>query len=415
MESLKELIHQRNKAVAEARAILEKADKEKRGLSKEEEATYERWDNDIDALNDKIAEKRIASGSGRQTAPSQLRGGSEALKVSLRGRDMEFAPGTPEHLRGSDKYAETFAYHLTGGLIGRQHLALQIGKKNKGGYLAPTQMAAGMIKFLDDNVFMRQLATVETIGTAVSLGAVTYDSDPGDADWTTEIRVADMDEDDDTTVGMREFVPHEFTKLLTWSRKLARSVPSFISFLQQRLGYKFAITEEKAYLTGDGAQKPLGIFVASDQGIPTSRDVTSSAATSFTGDDLWDMFFELKTGYQSNATWVASRAWLKRVRKLKDGSGAYIFAPGLNGMPGTVCDRPVVLSEHSPTTFTAGQYVSVLGDFRVGYWICDSLEQEYEDVSLLFTLKNKGGTLARKETDAQPVLAEAFVRQKLGA
>jgi HK97 family phage major capsid protein len=30
-----------------------------------------------------------------------------------------------------------------------------------------------------------------------------------------------------------------------------------------RLAYKMSVTQEKAYLTGDGNQKPLGVFTAS--------------------------------------------------------------------------------------------------------------------------------------------------------
>jgi HK97 family phage major capsid protein len=43
------------------------------------------------------------------------------------------------------------------------------------------------------------------------------------------------------------------------------------------LGYKFGVTEEKAFLTGDGSGKPLGVFTASASGISTARDVTASA------------------------------------------------------------------------------------------------------------------------------------------
>jgi HK97 family phage major capsid protein len=415
VESLKDLIEQRNKALHDARAILDKADKEKRALSAEEHAHYERFDADVDRLNDKIAERRIKGVSGRQTAPSELRTPSakETLKIQLRGRELEFKPGTDEHLRGTAEYAEAFAHVISGGNVGR--LAMQVSKGPKGGYLAPTQMAAGMIKFLDDNVFMRQLATVQTITQAVSLGAVSYDSDPADADWSAEVLVSDMTPDDTATVGKRELTPHLCSKLVDWSEKLARTVPSFISFLVQRMGYKFAVTEEKAFLSGDGVQQPLGIFVADAAGVPTTRDITAAAATSFTADNLWDMAFNLKDQYRRNAQWVVSREFVKRVRKLKLGDSQYIWMPGLSGQPDTICDRPVNQSEFAPSTFTAEQYVAVLADFKAGYWIVDALDMELKDVSLLLTLKNKGGTKGSKETDGQPVLAEAFTRLKLAA
>jgi hypothetical protein len=54
-----------------------------------------------------------------------------------------------------------------------------------------------------------------------------------------------------------------------------------------RLAYKFGVTQEKAYLTGDGNQKPLGVFTASNDGISTGRDVsTGNTTTAITFDGL---------------------------------------------------------------------------------------------------------------------------------
>lgn len=410
MKSLKELIDARNKAVADARKILDGAKDGK--LSAEQEEQYNRADQEIDRLQTEIDQKR-AQGN-RQVPPSRpgLNGSNQEVRLNL-GKyrpEMVLSAGTPEHQRASKEYEESFAYYLSGGSCGRQSLGLQVSNKSKGGILAPTTMAAGIIKFLDDMVFMRQLATVETLGSAVSLGAVSYDQDPNDADWTAEVRATDMDEDDSAQWGDREMVPHLLTKLVKWSEKLARSVPSLLTFIQQRMAYKFAVTEEKAYLTGDGNQKPLGVFVASNSGIPTSRDIVASAANAFASDDVWKVFFNLKEQYQRSATWIVSREFVSRLRRLKTTDNQYIWQPGMNGVPGTICDRPYVMSEHCPATYTTGLYVAILADFKTGYWIADALDMSFQDVSLLFALKNQGGVKGSKETDGQPVLAEAFSR-----
>lgn len=413
MTALKELIDARNKAVADARKILDGATGGK--LSAEQEQEYNRIDQEIDRLQVEIDRKRTQS--NRQTAPSRLeRNGAQGeIKLSLGRRgEMILRPGTPEHQRASKEYEESFAYYLSGGMCGRQSLALQVSNKAKGGILAPTTMAAGIIKFLDDNVFMRQLATVETLGAAVSLGAVSYETDYNDADWTPEIPAADLSEDDSARWGKREFAPHLLTKLCKWSAKLARSVPSLLPFVQGRVGYKFALTEEKAYLTGDGNQKPLGVFVSSDDGVPTSRDVVASSATDFTPDDVWKVFFALKEQYQRNATWIVSREFLSRLRRKKTGTGEYIWQPGMQDTPPSICNRPYVMSEHCPNTYTTGQYVAMLADFKTGYWIADALDMTFEDVSILFTLQNMGGVKASKETDGAPVLGECFSRLQLG-
>lgn len=413
MKSLKELIDARNKAVADARTLLDGAKDGK--LSSEEEQQYDRIDNEIDRLQGEIDAKR-AQGN-RQTPPARLgsAGSQGEIKVNLGRRgEMTLQPGTPEHGRASKEYEESFAHYLSGGQVGRQSLALQVSNKAKGGILVPTMMAAGIIQALDDMVFMRQLATTQTLGSAVSLGAVSYDTDYADADWTPEVRATDMSEDDDARWGSRELMPHLLTKLVLWSQKLARSVPSLLEFVKGRVAYKFGITEEKAFLTGDGAQKPLGVFVASEQGVPTSRDVVAGSATAFVSDDIWRVFFNLKEQYQKAATWLVSREFISRLRRLKTTDNQYIWQPGMNGMPGTICDRPYVTSEHVPATYTTGLYVAMLADFKTGYWIADAIDMTFEDVSLLFTLQNKGGVKASKETDGAPVQAEAFSRLILG-
>lgn len=425
MKSLREMIDRRMELRKQSTAILDKADAEKRQPNAEELQQYDRIDAEIDQLNDDI-ERRQQAGNGRQVPPNPPGAGRPAPsnpaeplrlvvgydRLARQDRVITLQAGSREHQRAQEAYRRAFLSYLG---TGREALGLQVAKDPKGGYLAPTTFVAKLIKFLDDNVFMRQLATVlPPMGDAVSLGVPTWDTDPNDADWTPEVPASDISEDDAATIGKREFMPHLMSKLVKMSMKLMRS--SLIdpeNLLVERVGYKVAVTEEKAYLTGDGAQQPLGVFVASNDGIPTSRDTTTVSTTAHTADELINTFYSLKEPYQRNATWLGSREFFKRTRKLKDGNGQYLWAPGLSGQPSTVLDRPYVQSEFAPSTFTTGLYVAIVGDFKAGYWIGDSLSLEIQRLMELFALKNQVGFVARKETDGAPVLAEAFARLKL--
>lgn len=433
MVSLKELIDARNKALADARAILDKADAEERELSAEEQQQYDRADADVDRLNGEIDARRAKVGN-RQTDPAVLQHATAPEKEAVllvRGQELRIQPGTPLHQRCSTAYrAAWLAYAMAGsaGLAelkaqqGREFLGLQVGKDPKGGYLAPPTFVAQLIKFLDDFVFLRGLANVlPPMLSAVNIGVPSWDTDPGDADWTAEVPASDIAEDDTATTGKREFMPHLMTKLVKMSQKMVRaaSVIDPEAYMVQRLGYKCGITEEKAYLSGTGSNQPLGAFIADVNGISTGRDVTASGATAFTADDLIDCIFNLKAGYQTRATWVMHRDAVKRCRKLKDGNGAYLLVQNeMSGNQnartlGTILDRPFAQSEYAPNTFTTGKYVAVVGDWKTGYWIADSLELEIQYLGELFALRNQIGLLARKETDGAPVLEEAFSRLKL--
>ncbi|MGW2548309.1 phage major capsid protein, partial [Kitasatospora sp. NPDC001574] len=183
------------------------------------------------------------------------------------------------------------------------------------------------------------------------------------------------------------------------------------------LAQKFAVSAEKGYMTGDGNKKPLGLFTASADGIPTSRDVSTGAATGFTGDGLIDAKYALKSGYHKKAQWLFHHDGIKLIRKLRDDSGGagvgnYIWQAGLSAdRPDTILDLPYLVNEFVPNTFTTGQYVGMLGDFSY-YWIADALALEVQRLVELYAETNKIGFIGRLETDGMPVKPEAFIRLK---
>ena len=223
--------------------------------------------------------------------------------------------------------------------------------------------------------------------------------------------------------GLRTLRPTRLSKEVKISRTLVnQSRVNIEQWVQARLAYKFGVTEEKAFLTGTGASgQPLGVFTASAQGIPTSRDTTASATTSFTADNLLDTKHALKAAYWSRPAtrWVLHRDTVARIRKLKDGNGNYLWSPGLGpgggitqGLPPTIADVPYVVSEYAPNTYTTGQYVAIIGDFSY-YYIAETGRYELQVLAELYASTDQIGYIGRTYLDGQPVLAEAFQRLKL--
>ena len=277
----------------------------------------------------------------------------------------------------------------------------------------PEQFVHQLIKFMDDSVFIRGLATVFQVPTAASLGAPSLDADISDADWTTEL--ATGDEDNTMAFGKRNLHPHPFAKLVKISRQLLRqAMMNPETLVQQRLAYKFAITEEKGFATGTGAGQPLGLFTASSQGISTGRDVSAdNTTTSITFDGLINALYSLKVQYHKNASWVFHRDAIKQIAKLKDGDSNYIWQPSvIPGRPDMILGRPLVMSEYVPNTFTTGLYVGMIADFS-HYWIADAMDMQVQRLDELYARTNQVGFIGRKETDGMPVLEEAFARVTL--
>lgn len=185
--------------------------------------------------------------------------------------------------------------------------------------------------------------------------------------------------------------------------------------MAQRLAYKFAIPQEKAFMTGDGANKPLGLFTASNNGISTGRDVaTGNTSTSITFAGLNAAKYALKAAYRGRAEWLFHRDGVKQIAGLVDSEGQYLWQPAKSmGEPDMLLGLPVLESEYAPNTFTTGQYVGILGDFSY-YWIADSMDLQIQVLKELYAEADQTGFIGRLETDGMPALGEAFSRVKLG-
>jgi HK97 family phage major capsid protein len=405
--TLQEMLEQRNKLLADARALNDKAMAESRDFTGEEQAQYDAMFKDIDSLNNRITREQDLQAREAALAQSQ---GTRAAQYETPG-----APGgaagdnlTP-HQRGFRAY-----------LVGQRHIpeeenrALQAGADVSGGYIvAPQQFIASLIKAVDDQVFLRQRATKYTVATAESLGVPSLDHNPADADWTSEL--ATGSEDTTMDFGKRELRPYPLAKRIKVSNKLLRQAaldPE--ALVRDRLAYKFGITEEKAFLTGSGAGQPLGLFTASALGINTDRDYsTGNTTTSPTFDGLIGAKYTLKPQYWNQAEWLFHRDALAKIAKLKDGEGQYIWRENVRvGEPPQLLGRPFMMSEYVPNTFTTGLYVGILGDFSF-YWIVDALNLQVQRLIELYAESNQTGFIARAELDGMPVLGEPFVRVTL--
>jgi len=410
MRSILKLREQRAKLIHDAREILNKADGEKRDLTDEERGNYDAAFGEAQKIKDQIEREE------RQLAAELDLEGS--VDDPPKPDDGDGDPNEKLNRRARPEYRAAFARYLTGGqraLGPDEQRAIQTDDDIKAGYLvADEQFASGLIKFVDDFVHIRQVAHVEPpLTTAKSLGVPSLDTDVADADWTGEI--TSVTEDTALAVGKREFNPSLLSKLVKVSSKLLRlSSGGAASLVLDRLGYKIGVTQEKAFLTGTGANQPLGVFTASADGIPTSRDVsTDNTTTAIKADNLRRVKMSLKAPHRMRSQWLFHRDTVLQASLLKDGNGQYLWQEGLRvGEPDRLLGLPIMESEYAPNTFTTGLYVGILGNWDF-YWIVDALDMQVQRLDELYAGTNQVGFIGRMESDGMPVLGEAFARVKL--
>ncbi|MGC5009755.1 phage major capsid protein [Streptosporangium sp. DT93] len=405
---------ERARLAAAARGIMDGAQRLARGLTSEEETEFDRLMADADTLERTIErEERLRE--------------RERIIADLNPPTNPDDPG-PGTRTAHELQTEAWRSYLLNGRsnLSTEHArALNMGSDPEGGYLvAPQQWVRQLLQTLDDQVVIRRLATVMQLTEGESLGVPTLETDLLDAEWTSEVGTGSDDEA--MRFGGRELRPHPLAKRVKISRTLLRrAAMDPENIVRDRLAYKFGVTEEKSFLTGDGNQKPLGLFTASSQGISTNRDVVvgdiSSDAWDINAEGLIDAKYTLKAGYHARARWLFHRFSIARIRKLRTdagagpGTGDFIWQPGLTSdRPDTILEVPYEISEFVPSTFADGAYVGMIGDFSY-YWIVEALRLDVQRLVELYAEKNQVGFIARAEVDGMPIFEEPFVRLKVQA
>jgi HK97 family phage major capsid protein len=269
--NLNEIRQKRVPLILQSRAILDRYPNETVAMSAEDETQYNKIHEEIRELTRRIErEQDQADLETDLDAPQKpgVRSKPDGDKVVDFG---EYRTGHKEviKLSGDDKaarhsqplYQGAWRTALRSGFRGMadaEMRALQADSDIAGGYLIPPQQfVASLIQFVNDQVFVRQYATKFPLMSAETMGVPALDNDPADADWTQEIVAAT--EDTTMTIGKRQLQPHPLSKLLKVSQKLLRQSSIDVEALvRERLGYKFSITQEKGFLTGNGHSSRSG-------------------------------------------------------------------------------------------------------------------------------------------------------------
>jgi HK97 family phage major capsid protein len=443
--TVRELKQKRANLIAQARSIVDEADKAKRAMPPEDETRYSllmddaaRLKTDIDRreqLETLESEMEATDGASLRSDPDEGNPNgqqrADALEdinpryrdvlTTMRSQTTDIDERTRSRFeaRMGQQYGGAWRGFLRGMQVPQmERRDLQSGLDPSGGYLTPpATFVARLLMAVDNVLYFRQpgWATVFPVLSGDSLGQVSLDADPDDGEWTSEIKTITFDSS--MAFGKRELKTNPLRKGIKVSRKMLRMRPDVENMIIERFRVKFGVTLEKAYMTGNGVGQPLGVFTPSAMGISTNRDVsTDNTSTAVTFDGLTNAKYALKPQYWPTAKWLFHRDVTKQIAKIKNSvNGDYIWRESVRaGEPDRLLNLPHFMSEYAPSTMTAGLYVGILGDFSYVH-IADSLEMEFQRLIEKYAETAQIGFYAGLETDAMPVLEEAFVRVKLGA
>lgn len=304
-----------------------------------------------------------------------------------------------EHKQALNKYLR----RGEGGLTPEEVKLLSVDSDPQGGYWVTSDMSSQVITKVTETSPMRNLATVESIST----DALEIPEDIGDAGvgWTAETGV--RTETTTPTIGVRRIPVHELYAMPKATQQLLDdSRVNVEEWLSTRIANKMAVTENVAYINGDGVDKPRGLltYPAGTANPGQIQQIDSGNAAQITADGLRTLFYALKTPYIRNAGWIMGRATIEAISKLKDGGGEYLWEPGLKvGEPQTLLGHPIERMEDMPAV-AANSLSIAFGDWRQAYTIVDRVGVRVlrdpfsaKPFVLFYTTKRTGGDVTNFE------------------
>ncbi|PPD30771.1 MAG: phage major capsid protein [Hyphomicrobium sp.] len=282
--------------------------------------------------------------------------------------------------------------------------ALSSGSEPDGGYLVPDETERMVNSALRDYSPIRAIAGVRQVSGSVYKKPFAITG--FETGWVGE--TAARAQTATPTLAELSFPTMELYAMpAATSSLLDDSAVNIDEWLAGEVRVAFAEQEGKAFVTGDGVNKPTGFLT-----YPTVANaswtwgnigfVASGAAGAFPaadpGDRLIDLVYAVKAGYRANASFVMNRATQSVLRKMKDGDGNYLWQPAIKpGDAPTLLGYQVAESEDMPN-IAPGSLSLAFGDFNRGYLIVDRvgirvLRDPYSSKPyvLFYTTKRVGG------------------------
>lgn len=323
-----------------------------------------------------------------------------ASRPSFEGKNMDFQENL-EHKKALNNYLKKGIDAPLANIETKADLTTATDSSSAyGGYLLTPNMQRIITGELNDNCFMRQICSVQTISSSA---LEVIDDTSFATSWIAE--TGTVNDSDSTVLNKITVKAHELVAQPKVSQKLLDDASINIEeWLAYQLANQFMQKEEEAFLkgTGDTNNQPTGITnYTSDIEIIES---SSSVDGGIEAEDIVDLYYSLKEQYVGNASFVMPRTAVSAIRMLKDStSGAYLWQPALlGGKEDTLMGCPVYQSSNMPA-LVAGSLSVIFGDFKF-YQIVDRndirvLRDPYtaKPYVRFYTTKRVGGDVIRKE------------------
>ncbi len=436
--TVKELLEQRAKLVAEARKIHEKALAEKRAMTTEEDAAFTKAMADSDllkkqadagarfeaidaegrgngtpgredidpararqngAITDEVRSRAIIGWMAEQMGETPTDAEVDAARecnLSLRSKQL-----TIPLMRQADFRRLQIAHRSVRGagrdaaLRGVEVRDLAAGAGASGGYITPPE---DLVRQLETAMLayggIYEQAQVIRTANANAMAWPSANDTGNTGEWLAEAGDTGTTSTD-PTFGKTTWLGHKVSSkpILASFELLRDSVFDLPSILGGMLGERIGRAKATAFATGNGAGKPLGLTLS------TTLGVTAASGTAITADEILDLIYSIDPAYRTNGCgFLMSDATALKLRKLKDADGQYIWRMGMEaGAPDTLFGYPVHICQEMPAA-TSGLKSVVFGQLT-SYKVREVGAIRLYRLSELYRRYDQDGFIAFHEVD----------------
>lgn len=401
MNKILELRSKRNTLWEQTKAFLEEHRGENGLVASDAVEQYDRMAQEVKDLGTEIERLEQQAQVDAQLAAPTSR--------PVSGKPMIMTEERAATKTGTKEYTEAFWNMIRNrGNYGEVHNALSVGEDSEGGFTVPDEFERKLVEALEGNNIFRGMATV--IRTSSGTRKIPIAEDTGEASWIDE---GEEIPESDTTFGQTMLSAYKLGTMIKISNELLNdSAFDLASYIARRFGVRMGNAEERAFITGDGVGKPLGLL--DDAGAKVG--VTAAKTTAISFDEVFQLYYALKAPYRKKAEFLCNEALVLQLMTIKDNNGNYIWKPGLDiGKPDTLLNRPLKTSAFMPEV-AAGNKVMAFGDYSY-YWIADRQNRTFRRLNELYARTDQVGFLTTQRVDGKLILPEAVqvLQMKAGA
>jgi HK97 family phage major capsid protein len=362
MDKIKELRAQAEELIGKMKALLDKADEEKRDLSEAETTEYA----DLEKRHDKLAADIVRREKLLEDEAKIAESGDKPYKVNIRSKRQNDRPKEWRDAKDPNAIGE-FLYAVC---YDRNDPRLQdcnyvefreqsMGTGTEGGFAVPEQFRPQLLQVQPAEAIFEPRATVIPAGdppdAKITMPALDQTSAENVYGGVVMYKVGEGKALTESDVALKEvsLEPQGLGGYVTVTNKLLQNWQAAGSLIANQLRKALIGYKDTQFYNGNGVAGPLGILNA-----PAAIKVNRTTASQVVAADIRSMIARMKMG--GNYLWVGSQTIITYLSAMVDAGSNMIFHTDYTKpVPNTLMGIPLMFHDRSVALGTEGDLILV--------------------------------------------------------